>query len=165
MSILTIKQGFESKQTEERGKRHKAGQTTSRRRRGCRESLVFRTCIFLPWNDEAIYFGEMYTSWRVKGLQMICLMQVTFEPLVLGGTGRVNFKSHQAAVQLLKCICQQNYYCHPQISTMSLTLEVNWEALAVTQTELSCSGGNRKVYKTNWISTRSKTVPPYPIVA
>jgi len=56
---------------------------------------------------------------------MICLMQVTFEPQVSGGTGRVNFKSHQVAVQLVKCICQQNYYCHPQISTTSLTLEVN----------------------------------------
>lgn len=88
---------------------------------------------------------------------MICLMQVIFEPSVSGGTGRVNFESHQAAVQLVKCICQQNYYCHPQISTMSLTLEVNCEALAVTQTELSCSCGNQKV--TRPIGSAQKVKP------
>lgn len=48
MKVLAIKQGSERKETEGKGKRHKAGQTTLRGRRRRRESLVFRTCIFIP---------------------------------------------------------------------------------------------------------------------
>lgn len=119
------------------GKRHKNELTTSRRR--WRESLAFRGCLISSLNYEEVYFEDIYTSCRAKGLHTICLTQVTCEGLVSSGTRRVNSESHQVAVQLVKCICQQNYYCHPQISAMSLTLQVSREALAVTQTELSAS--------------------------
>lgn len=101
---------------------------------------------FHIWMTKHFYFERFILFLRWEGhaqIISICLMNDSFLPRMSGGTRRVNCEFHRAAVQLVKCICQQNYYCHPQINTTPLTLKVNWEALAVTQNELSCWHGDR----------------------
>lgn len=95
---------------------------------------------------------------------MIFLMQVISEPPVSGGTGRVTFKSHQAS----GCTAGEMH-----LSTQLLlpsTDQHNALGPGGQRQGTSCYTGRAvtllwepKGYKTNQISPRSKTVPPYPV--